>query len=289
MSPQTEARVAIVTDSAACVPADLLERYAIEVIPYQLIWDGQAFLDGVDITPSEFFRRFRHSDTYPTTAQPTPQSFINVYSRLLEHAGGIVSIHVAEKLTTAVRVARLAAKDVASSQIRIVDTQMAAAAECFVVLGAARAAREGAGLDRVVSVAEGCVARCGLLFTLESLEHLRRGGRIGRAATLFGSRLRIQPILTLRNSQVHAVGVTRSRERAKERILDELERRVGESPIRVSVLHADVPDEATELARDVQQRFHCIEFFVSEFTPVMGAHTGPGIIGVGYCIEPDAT
>ena len=173
--------------------------------------------------------------------------------------------------------------------MRVIDANAAAGAQAFVALAAARAAEAGSDLEQVVSVAEECTKHVGMYAAIETLEHLRRGGRIGQAATLVGSRLRIQPVMTLIEGEVRVVGVTRSRQRAKDCILDELAQRVGESPIRASVFHADVAEEAAQLAEQVQQRFDCTEFFISEFTPVMGAHTGPGTIGVAFCLEDQQT
>lgn len=285
----SRAGIAIVTDSAAGLPAALIEQYNIHVIPYQLIWDGQVYLDGQGLTATEFYRRFRESPTHPTTSQPAPGSFIELYRRLAAKAEGIISIHVPETLSSTVRVARLAAQEVDQVPIEVVDARTAATPEGFIVLAAARAARRGATLRQVVSIAEACRERVGMYFTLETLEHLNRGGRIGQAAALLGSRLRIQPVLTLINGQVRPITVTRSRRQAKERVLDELARQVGDRPIRASVMHGDVAAEAEEMAEQVRERFCCIEFFATEFTPVMGAHTGPGIIGVTYCLEDEGT
>lgn len=283
------AQVAIVTDSAAGLPATLIEQYNIHVIPYQLIWDGQVYLDGQGLTATEFYRRFRESPTHPTTSQPALGTFTELYQRLAEEAGGIVSIHVPETLSSTVRVARMAAQEVNRVPIEVIDAHTAATSQGFIVLAAARAARKGATLRQVVAIAEAYRERVGMFFTLETLEHLNRGGRIGQAAALLGSRLRIQPVLTLTNGQVRPVTVTRSRRQAKERVLEELARAVGDRPIRASVMHADVEAEAEEMAEQVRQRFRCIEFFATEFTPVMGAHTGPGIIGVTYCLEDERT
>ena len=285
MPHTTGPKIAIVTDSAACVPPVLAQEYDIRVVPYQLIWDGQTYLDGQGLTPAEFYARFRESETHPTTAQPTLGSFIEVYANLAPTVEGIVSIHVAERLTSAIRVARVAAREVSSTPVRVIDANTAAGSQAFVALAAARVAKAGGDLQQVVSAAEECTEHVGMYFAMETLEHLRRGGRIGQAATLVGSRLHIQPVMTLVEGEVRVVGITRSRQRAKARILDELARRVGESPIRASIFHADVAEEAEAMAEQVQQRFHCLESFVSEFTPVMGAHTGPGVIGIAFCLE----
>lgn len=276
-------QVAVITDSAACLPPALVQEYGIHIVPYELVWDGESYLDGQDITPQEFYRLFRTRTTYPTTASPTIGRFVETFQRAAQEAKGIVAILVPETLTSTVRVARQAA-ELVDIPLRIIDAHTAATAEGFIALEAARAARRGASLDEVAAVAEACRERVGLCFTLETLEHLRRGGRIGRAATLLGARLNIQPVVTLANGQVQPVGVTRNRERALEMILAQVRRAVGERPIRAAVAHADAPEEAAILGERVQREFHCIEFFISEFTPVMGAHTGPGVVGVCYCL-----
>lgn len=276
-------RVAIITDSASCLPPALAQEHRIHIIPYELVWDGESYLDGQDITPQEFYRLFHTRKTYPTTASPSIGRFIEAFQRAAQEAEGIVAILVPESLTSTVRVARQAAEAV-DIPLRIIDAQTAATAEGFIALEAARAAQRGASLEEVAAVAEACRERVGLCFTLKTLEHLRRGGRIGRAATLLGARLNVQPILTLVNGQVQPVTITRNRQRALEVILTQVHRAVGDRPIHASVAHADAPKEAAILSERVQREFHCVEFFVSEFTPVMGAHTGPSVVGVCYCL-----
>ena len=281
----TSSKIGVVTDSSACVPPDLVREYDIRIVPHQLTWDGQTYLDGLGMMPAEFYRRFGNTDTYPTTAQPTVVSFTEAYARLAQEVEGIVSIHPPQCLTTTVQVARLVAEGDWPVPIRVVDARTAAAAQGFVVLAAARAAKAGGGLEEVAWAAEACAKRVGLYFTLETLRHLRRGGRIGQAGRLLGSRLRIQPVLKLSEGQVQVVSLTRSRQRARERILEEVARRVERVPVRIAVFHADVAEEARLMAQEVEARFHCVELLISEFTPVMGAHTGPGIVGVAYCLE----
>lgn len=279
----------IVTDSAACVPADLVRRYGIEVVPYQLIWDGQVYLDGQDMTPDEFYRRFRSSRTYPTTATPTLGQFAALYTRVTERAEAIVAIMTTRTLTATVDVAKTAARELGlQDRVVVIDAQTAGPAQAFVVLAAARAAHQGASADQVAAIAKAHRERVGMLFSLEDLKHLHRGGRIGQAASLLGSHLRIQPVLTLSEGTVRPVTVAHTRQGALARIMARLHRLVDHRPIRAGVFHADVLPEALELGRQVQEEFTCLEFFIADFTPVMGAHTGPGIIGIAYCLEEDA-
>jgi DegV family protein with EDD domain len=236
------------------------------------------------MTRSEFFQRFRQAVNYPTTAQPSPESFAHAYERAAQEAESILSIHVPADLATTIRVAGLMAKE-APVPARVMNAGTAGPAQGLVVLAAPRAAKAGGGLTQVGAVAKACSQRAGMYLTLDTLEHLRRGGRIGRAATLLGTRLNIQPVLELKDGQVQVTTVTRSRERAKERILDEVSERVGTIPIECSVCHADAPKETKELVQRVRERFRCKELYMVEFTPVMGAHTGPGVLGVAFCLE----
>jgi len=288
MAQRPRRRIAVVTDSAACVPQALAQELEIHVVPLEVTLEKKTYLDGIDITPTQFYRRLRESRTPPTTSQPGLGKFAKLYREVGQQAEGIVSIHVAGGLSSTVDVARLAAEQASPVPIRMVDSQTATAAQGFVVLAAARAARSGASLEEVVSTAEYYRSRVGFFLTLETLEHLHRGGRIGQAAALLGSRLRIYPIIYLAKQRVSVAGVTRSRHRALQRIMDLTAARVGSVPVRASVFHADALEEAHWMAQEVQQRFRCVEFFMSEFTPVMGAHTGPGVVGVAFCLEDRA-
>lgn len=276
-------KIAIVTDSAACVPAELLREYDIHVVPLELVWNGHRSRDGIDITPTEVYRRLRESNSWPTTSQPALGDFATLYAQLGRQVDGIVSIHLSGELSSTLRTAQLAAEQASPVPVRVIDSRTGAIAEGFVVLAAARAAAAGGALEKVAAAAEAAIPRAGLFITLETLEYLHRGGRIGEAAALLGSRLRIHPILYLAEGRVKVAGVTRSRRRAVERMLDLVAKQVGERPMCASVFHADARQEAERLEVLVRSRFNCQESYITEFTPVMGVHTGPGAIGVAFC------
>ncbi len=275
-------KIAVVTDSVACVPQELVERYDIHVVPFHVIWDGRVYTDGVDLTPGEFYRLFGQSKAFPTTAQPSLADFVRTYARLSEKAEGIVSIHVPEELTGAISVARVAAREAASIPIEIVDSRMATMAQGFIVLEAARTAAAGGTLGEVVAAAMALIPRVDFFATLDDLKHLHRGGRIGEAATLLGSKLRINPILSLAHGRVRVLGVVRTRRRAVQRMIEMMEEQVGQRPLHASVFHGDAPEEAQRVREEIESRFNSVEFYITEFTPVMGAHTGPGVIGVAF-------
>ncbi|MFQ6015647.1 MAG: DegV family protein [Anaerolineae bacterium] len=274
--------IAVVTDSAACLPPELVQQYDIHVVPFELIWDERVYRDGVDLTSEEFYQRFRQVRSRPTTSQPSLADFVRLYARLSQEVEGIVSIHIPEELSGTLAAARLAAKQAATVPIQVMDARTATIAEGFIVLAAARAAKAGGNLEKVVAAAEAMIPRVDFFATLATLEHLHRGGRIGEAVALVGSRLRINPILNLKDARVKVVSVVRSRRRAIERILELVEAQVGKRPIHASVFHADALDEAKRMSEEVFSRFNCVEFYITEFTPVMGAHTGPGVVGLAF-------
>ncbi len=281
-------KIAVVTDSVACVPPELEEKYDIHVVPFHVIWDGANYRDGVDLTPAEFYRLFGQNKSYPTTSQPSLADFVRTYARLSETCEGIVSIHVPAELTGAVNLARTAAREAASVPVVVIDSRLATMAEGFVVLEAARVAAVGGTLDEVVAAAQSMIPRVHFYATLDDLKHLHRGGRIGEAATLLGSKLRINPIMSLENGRVRVFAVVRTRRTAVEKMLEMMWEQVGERPLHASVFHGDALAEAERIADEIQSRFKCVEFYITTFTPVMGAHTGPGVVGLAfYADEPE--
>jgi DegV family protein with EDD domain len=158
-------------------------------------------------------------------------------------------------------------------------------AQGFVVLEAARVAQAGGTLDEVARAAEAMIPRVHLLAILDRLDYLARSGRVRGVVALVGSALHITPIFTIQQGQVSIVSRTRSKRRAVRTMLDRMATRVRDRPVHVAVFHADVPEEAAELRDEIAAHFHCVELFVTEFTPVMGAHTGPGVLGVAFYAE----
>jgi len=278
-------KIAIVTDSAACLLKPLINQYNIHVVPFGLIWGRETFRDGVDMTPAEFYRRLRKSQTLPTTSQPLIEDFVSTYRSLAQTAGGIVSIHLAQNMSGTCRTAQMAAAMVAEVPVHIVDTGTAVMAQGFVVLAAARAAQAGRTLDQVVQAAKAMMARVHLLAVQDRLDYLARSGRVPNVIALVGSALRIVPIFAIRHGEVSVVGQARTKPRAVQAMLEQMVARAGNRPVHAAVFHADVPDEAEELRAKIATRFDCVGLFVTEFTPVMGAHTGPGLLGVAFYTE----
>ena len=275
-------RVAVVTDSSASIPADLARDLGIYVVPIMLVLNGYTFHDGVDITPGELYRLLRTSTHTPTTSAPSIGDFLRVYAAAAKTASGIVSIHMSPKLSATHTSARAASKLVDDLPIRVLDSRTAAMAQGFVVLEAARAAADGADLETVVARAEEVASKVHLLATIGTLEYLHRGGRIGGAATLLGTALQIKPVLYLADGHVDVFAKPRTQSKATRVMLEHVAQQAGGHLLHVAIFHADAPGQAEELRAKIAQEFRCAELYVTEMTPVMGAHTGPGVLGVVF-------
>lgn len=278
-------KVVIVTDSNASVPADLARELDIRVVPIALTVNGQSFRDGIDITCEQLYQWLRTEKHVPTTAAPSVGDFLRVYTAAAQEALGVVSIHLSPKLSAIYTAAMTASELVEDVPVRLVNSHTAAMGQGFVVLEAARAAASGADLDAVVARAEEVASKVTLLATIDTLEYLHRGGRIGGAAALVGSVLQIKPVLSVADGHVDVFAKPRTKSRAIRIMLQQMAKRATEGPIHAAILHADVPKEAEVLRQQVAQLFDCAELYVTPLTPVMGAHTGPGVVGVAFYTE----
>jgi DegV family protein with EDD domain len=284
MKDEGKKKVAVVTDSTATVPQNLVHKLNIRVVPTLLVFGHQTFRDGLDITATEVYQRLRAGAQIPTSAAPSVGDFLRVYAAAGQESSGIISIHMSPNLSSTYSVALTASGLVDGVPIRVLDCQTAAMGQGFVVLEAARAAAQGATLEQVLRRAEDVASRTRLLFTLDTFEYLQRGGRIGLAAALAGTLLQIKPVLYL-DGQVDVLAKTRTRPKAIQLILQKIDDHLVGRTAHVAILHADAPQEAESLRKMVAERFECAELLVTEFTPVMGAHTGPGLLGVAYYAE----
>jgi len=278
-------KIAIVTDSAACLPMELVQKYGIHIVPFGLIFGQRVYRDGVDITPNEFYHLLVKANDLPTTSQPSVGDFARVYERLSREAEAIISIHVPGELSGTLSSAQEAARLIPQTLIRVIDSRTAVTAQGFVVLEAARMAAARGDLDQVVARAEEMIPRVHLFATLETLEYLHRGGRVPAVAALLGSALQIRPIFSLRDGRVDILARVRTKARAVERMLAMMGEKTGERPVHAAVFHADALEEAEALREQVASRFNCVELYITEFTPVMGAHTGPGVLGLAFWAE----
>lgn len=275
-------KVAIVTDSSATIPRELLQALDIHVVPLLLFMDGETYYDGVDITPDEFYQRMRLIDSLPKTSTPSVGDFVRVYARLGDESSGIVSIHLPPNLSGTFMAAKKASELVDGPPILVMNSTTVSMAQGFIVVAAARKAAAGASLEEVAECARQVARRVRIYVMLETLEYLHRGGRIGDAASMLGSLLSIKPVLYVLDNQVKPLAKPRTREKGMQLMIRNMEKEVLGRPIYAAIVQADARQEAEHFKQLVAERFDCRQLFISEFTPVMGAHSGPGILGVAF-------
>lgn len=279
-------KVAIVSDSTANIPAELLKKYPVFTAPLQVLWDEKVFLDGIDIHPGDFYQRLSSSKTMPSTSQVTPSAFLSLYEELLRDGYDILSIHISQKLSGTLDSAVQAKAQLPGARIELFDSETTAMAMGFHVLAAARAAAMGASLDECVELAKKARDHSGVLFTANTLEFLHRGGRIGGGAKFLGTALNLKPILEVRGGRVEAVERVRNIGKALDRMLELAIKRMGNNtPIRLATIHANDPENAEMLLQKARNHFNVAdvsEAYISDVSPVIGTHTGPGTVGIAF-------
>jgi DegV family protein with EDD domain len=290
-SETKDKKVAIVTDSVAQVPPDLARELDISVISYIVNADGKSYYDGIDLAPQELYHRMRLDKKIPTTAAPSPAQYLDAFrSRLKAGYKDILCVSLGSKLSNAYAEALIAADQLMEafpgSRIEVLDSQQATISEGFIAIAAAKAAREGKTLPEVKEIASKAIERSGFAAKLDTLEYLALGGRIGKAAYMAGSLIDIKPILVLQNAVVTPVKVMRNNAAALKAIVDYVARKVGNGKkIFLAIMEADAAEEAAKLEELALKRFKPEALYHSEFTPVMGVHTGPGLVGLAYYYE----
>ena len=279
--------VAIVTDTTACIPKGQVEKYSITVVPIELIIDGRVYRDGIDISPSEFYALLRQAKKLPTTSGSLPGPYLEAYREASKRVSSILCITESSKFSGMFNSARIAMEMAQTALnnvvIEVIECATAAAGMGLVALAAARAAASGKSLTEVVEVARGVMPRVSLFATLDTFHYLVKGGRVPKAAALASSLLQIKPVFTVNQGDAHTVALPRSTPSAVKRMLKLMGQRVVKGqPLYVAVMHADALNEAVALRNRISSQFDCAELFITEFTPVMGVHTGPGVIGVAF-------
>lgn len=271
--------VRVVTDSTADLPPHVAKELGISVVPLMVVFGEKAYRDGVDLTSEQFFERLTQSTVLPTTSQPSVGAFQEVYSKLARETKEIVSIHLTSKASGTVESALRARETFTKGpRIEIVDSLTASMGVGLIAMAAARAAKAGASLEEVVSVARGMVPRIDVVVLLETLEYLRRGGRIGRATSFLGGVLNLKPILAVRDGEVQPVARVRTRKKAIDKMLELAMAHEGISE--VAVMHGTTPDEAEALAHRVSERLPGVPVHTGRIGPVIGVHGGPGLLGI---------
>ena len=269
--------IRVVTDSTCDLPASTIEKYNIKVVPLYINVGEEEYLDGIDITREEFYTKLPDFSTHPTTAVPSPMKFKAIYDALAEEgATEIISIHISEALSAMVNVARAAAQETVSAAIHIVDGRQLSLGTGFLVEKAAELASKGLKLTEIMDTLHSQIKRTYVFAALDTLEFLKRSGRMNRWVSNLGSLLQIKPILTMHDGLPGNEKV-RTRDKALKRVVQLLES-VGKIE-RIALVHTHAPERIAELKKMAEHLLPKGDIISEDITPVIGAHIGPGTAG----------
>ncbi|MBC7234375.1 MAG: DegV family protein [Chloroflexi bacterium] len=276
--------VGLVSDSTPGFSDEFVAKYHLRIVPLYIRMGDETLRDGVDIKADEFYRRLPELPNLPTTSQPSAGDFQACYQALVdEGATGIVSVHLSSGVSGTINSATLAAQEV-SVPVEIVDTQSASAAQIFAVEAAGEAIAAGANAEQAAEAARRVCAAQRIIFAVDTLEYLYKGGRIGGAAALVGSLLQFKPLLYFHEGKIDALERVRTSARAARRMLEIMgEWMAGQGPLRAMVLHAVAPERADELADEARRCLDIVDLQIAVVPPVLGTYTGPGTVGMCCC------
>ncbi len=287
-SPSFPRSVAVITDSSACLPAAEVERLGIGVVPIVLVWNGQELRDGRDISPAEFWRRLATERELPSTSTMAPGDYLAAFEPAAEWAQAAVCVCIPRSLSTMAEAAAVAGRAMAEKMpVHVLEAGGAGMAAGFPAIHAARAASDGASIDDVVRTAERVASHSAIVAVLDSLAYVARSGRVPGVVARIADAVPSTFVLRLEDGNVGVRARFGSRQRAVQGLVKQLAKDVRNAAyVGVAVHHGADEAEAHELAEQVRRDIRPDDLFVTSFTPVMGAHVGPGIIGLGYCALP---
>ena len=279
-------KVAIVTDSSPYIPDQIIKENNINVVPLTVIWGEETFYDGVDLTPVEFYQRLEKAKIMPSTSQPSVADFEVLFRSLHEEGYDILAILLSEDLSGTISSATQAKKMLPEANIEIVNSRSLAMGLGFLVLEAARAANQGATLQECKRLAEDSLDKIGVIFVVDTLEFLHRGGRIGTAKRFMGTLLNVKPVLAIEDGLIIPLDSVRTQKKALERIIDLIDERTkGQKNIRLATLHANNHETAQFVLDEALKRIPTVEQVFSEISPAIGTHAGPGAVGLAYIYD----
>ena len=276
-------KVAIITDSTVNLPSETIQALDIKLMHQILIWGGKTYLDLIDIQTEEFYRRLRVDKDNPTTSQASVGEFKDAFGQLINQGYEVLAMLLSHKLSGTIQSATQALEYYPGAPIKIFDTTSTSLGMGWQVVETARAAQQGASMAECLAIAEKARANSGVVFVVDTLEFLHRGGRIGGAARFLGTALNLKPVLELQEGAIEAIERVPTSRKAVNRMIEVVKERIGDrTPVKLGILNADVPERGKHLADHCREVFKPVELISSPVSPVIGTHTGPGTLGIAY-------
>lgn len=276
-------KLGIVTDSTAYLDDDYVRKHDIKVVPLEVILDDVSYREGVDITNDEFYRRLKQPGVFPTTSQPSAGEFLEAYKEMAERYDELISIHISAGISGTYESARTAAAEMGDYTIEVIDSRFTGIQLMIIIEDLVRAREQGKSLEELKSLAEKRIGEGVIMFLVDTLEYLHRGGRIGGAQAFMGSMLRIKPILYL-NGTIDALEKVRGSGKALDRLVELAVEKTGGRRVQVGLTHVQAPERLHELMEKVKVALNCDPDSIAwnETGPVIGSHVGPGTAGVCF-------
>jgi DegV family protein with EDD domain len=272
--------VKILTDSLADIPAPIIKELDITVVPCIVRFGDEEYIDRVTLSPDEFYKKLVSTPVLPTTSFPSVQMFEEAYRKLAESTDRILAIHTIASLTGIYNSSRMAAETIQTARIELIDSEQVSMALGWLVILAARAAKEGATLTQLKTLVENAKRRVHIIAMLDTLEYAQRGGRLGKGAALIGGALNVKPLVSAVHSEIVPVENVRTLKRALERLAEIV---LSSGPIQeLAIIHANAPEHAQTLQKMLAKTFPIENIVMSETGPVLGTHTGPGAVGIAW-------
>jgi DegV family protein with EDD domain len=274
--------IKIVTDSTAYLPEEIVRQHDICVVPLYVHFGTEAFREGVELSNEEFYRRLKEAPELPTTSQPSAGEFHEVFAPIIDAGHEIITLTISSKLSGTWNSAMAAKEMLPDAPISVVDSLSTSVGLHLMVDAAIEAAAAGATRQEIVDQIERAKQEMQLFFVVDTLEYLARGGRIGNAKAFLGTILKVKPILVLQDGAIEPLEQVRSKSKATARMLDLVEEYVGGNgrTSKVAVTHALVPKDAELIGQELVGRLGCGQPLMGELGPVIGTHTGPGMVGI---------
>ena len=287
-------RIAIVTDSVACLPHELAEEYHIHIVPAgNIYFEDKLYRDWIDLSHEEAYRMLDSKPEEFFTGPTTPTEFLETFKLLSQHADTIIYISLSSKFSTLHNMARTArnmAKDnLPQTRIEIIDSRTATAAQGFVALAAARAAMIGKTLAEVLNTIEMVKKKVDLYYILNTVRYVYRTGRVPKSIAKIGSGLNLKPILTVTNGSARIQGLVRNKDKGIQHLVKLVRQRIKSQPAHIAILHADSREEAENLKQQISKECNCVELWIDQFSPLMVYATGRGVIGIAFYVENESS
>ncbi|RJQ41438.1 MAG: DegV family protein [Anaerolineaceae bacterium] len=279
-------KVVVVTDSTAYIPDQITEELDIRVIPLHVVWGDKVYKDNVDLKSDVFYPMLKKAKDLPTTSQPSPKEFMDLYKSILDHGDKIISIHISSGISGTTNSASQAKEMLASQDIEIIDSRSTGMALGFVAVVAARLALKNASLQECKALAKKAVENIDVFFMVNTLEYLHKGGRIGGASALLGSALDLKPILYLKDGKIESYEKVRTKKKAINRIIEISKEKIGtRRPLHIAIIQVEAEEDAAYVKAELEKIYKpedIEEFMITGLSPVIGTHTGPGVIAISY-------